>query len=238
MVRVSNDDGVNWSIPKELVAGNIGGRGPSKNKPLELPDGTILAPGSSEQFLSPQSRVQRWEAFVDRSQDAGATWSLVSIPMNYDVLSGAEQFGAEGIIQPSLIYDSGEVIAFLRSTEGFVYRSRSIDAGRQWSLAKPLCVPHNNSGIDAALIGRTIYLVLNPVSDTSGSPSRTPLCVMSSRDRGDTWQLVRTLENTPGEYSYPAVIAVGSSLLLTYTWQRLNIVYCRLQIEDDEVDVF
>jgi predicted neuraminidase len=237
MVRVSTDDGVSWSTPKELVGGNIGGRGPSKNKPVQLPDGTILAPGSSEQFLLPARRIQRWEAFVDRSQDGGTTWSRCAIPMNYEGLRGAAQFGAEGIIQPTLVYNGGEAIAFLRSTEGFVYRSRSVDAGIQWSVAQPLPLPHNNSGIDATLVEGTVYLVLNPVSDTSGSPPRTPLCVMASRDGGDTWQLVETLENAPGEYSYPAVVSRGSSLMLTYTWQRSNIVYSHLLLEGDDLDV-
>ena len=41
-------DGKNWAAPRELVPGdNSGGRGPVKNKPIRLKNGTILAPGST-----------------------------------------------------------------------------------------------------------------------------------------------------------------------------------------------
>lgn len=44
----SEDEGHTFSEPQELVPGDIGGRGPVKNKPIRLSDGTVLAPGSLE----------------------------------------------------------------------------------------------------------------------------------------------------------------------------------------------
>jgi predicted neuraminidase len=44
-----------------------------------------------------------------------------------------------------------------------------------------------------------------------------------SRD-GRTWQAALTLENEPGEYSYPAVIQTRDGHVhLTYTWKRQRI---------------
>lgn len=44
----TSTDGRSWSTPRELVPGdNSGGRGPVKNKPIRLKNGTILAPGST-----------------------------------------------------------------------------------------------------------------------------------------------------------------------------------------------
>ena len=40
----SEDEGHTFSEPQELVPGDIGGRGPVKNKPIRLSDGTVLAP--------------------------------------------------------------------------------------------------------------------------------------------------------------------------------------------------
>jgi hypothetical protein len=37
---VSYDKGESWTTPEELVPGDIGGRGPVKNKPIVLHDGT------------------------------------------------------------------------------------------------------------------------------------------------------------------------------------------------------
>ncbi len=45
---VSTDGCRTWSDPVEMVPGNIGGRGPVRNKCVTLSDGTILAPGSTE----------------------------------------------------------------------------------------------------------------------------------------------------------------------------------------------
>ena len=57
----SEDEGHTFSEPQELVPGDIGGRGPVKNKPIRLSDGTVLAPGSLEGEL--------WDGFVELSKD-------------------------------------------------------------------------------------------------------------------------------------------------------------------------
>ena len=44
----SRDGGRTWTAPAELVRGDVGGRGPVKNKPIRLADGRILAPASIE----------------------------------------------------------------------------------------------------------------------------------------------------------------------------------------------
>jgi len=53
-----------WSQPGELVPGDIGGRGPVKNKLIKLQNGDWLAPASIETNTL-------WVCFVDRSSDQG-----------------------------------------------------------------------------------------------------------------------------------------------------------------------
>ena len=66
-LMTSEDNGKTWSEPCEMVAGDIsGGRGPVRNKPLALSNGTVLAGGSIEKG--------EWTAFVDVSADGCATW--------------------------------------------------------------------------------------------------------------------------------------------------------------------
>jgi predicted neuraminidase len=80
-------------------------------------------------------------------------------------------------------------------------------------------LPNPNSGTDAVTLkdGRHL-IVYNPV--TRG---RTPLKVAISRD-GREWQDVVTLEDEPGEYSYPAIVQTSDGRVhITYTWKRQRV---------------
>lgn len=232
LVIESSDLGETWSAPKELVEGDIGGRGPVRNKPIIGQDGSWLAPASLESDV--------WDAFVDITCDQGQTWTMSSlVPIRHasrpsndggaDQAAQEEQcFQGKGIIQPTL-WESGSGIVhmLLRSTEGYIYRSDSEDAGRTWSPAYSTGVPNNNSGIDlTTLADGTLLLVYNPVSENWGA--RTPLIVSSSSDDGRTWSEELVLESEPGEYSYPAIISQGNDVWITYTWNRERIAYWKL----------
>ena len=81
----------------------------------------------------------------------------------------------------------------------------------------PLANP--SSGTDAVTLkdGRHL-IVYNPVAR-----GRTPLNVAVSRD-GREWKDVITLEDQPGEYSYPAIIQTSDGRVhITYTWKRQRI---------------
>ncbi len=55
------------------------------------------------------------------------------------------------------------------------------------------------------------------------SIARSPLNIAISDDEGENW-LIKTVENRPGEYSYPAVIQTSDGLIhLVYTNRRVNI---------------
>jgi predicted neuraminidase len=54
--------------------------------------------------------------------------------------------------------------------------------------------------------------------------------VFLSEDNGKTFQKALDLEDGEGEFSYPAVIACGDRVYVTYTWNRKNIVCCELKI--------
>ncbi|WP_274649509.1 sialidase family protein [Paenibacillus humicola] len=213
---VSKDGGHTWSEPAELVPGDIGGRGPVRNKPIVLRSGRWLAPASLETKTD-------WDAFVDISDDGGRTWRERAVPLDRGQLKG------KGIIQPTLWEDAAGVHMLLRSTEGFVYRSGSADNGESWTEAHAIDLPNNNSGIDLAAAGDgRLYLVMNPVRGDWAA--RTPLVLQQSEDGGRTWREVLVLEDEPGEYSYPAIIADGGTLHLTYTWRRERIVYWRIDL--------
>ncbi len=61
----SEDDGLTWSEPVKLPDGILG---PIKNQPIQLADGTILSPTSTE------SKTDGWKIQLEISNDFGKTW--------------------------------------------------------------------------------------------------------------------------------------------------------------------
>ncbi|SEO73268.1 exo-alpha-sialidase [Paenibacillus sp. OV219] len=233
-VSCSEDGGISWEKPHELVPGDVGGRGPVRNKPIALLDGTLLAPASVERLDPAVEGKQIWEAFVDISRDNGQTWTKSElVPMDLASYVGADHWFAKGLIQPTLWSSGGEhVHMLLRSTEGWIFRSDSVDNGRTWCLAYKTSLPNNNSGIDVTLMDNgKLALVLNPVAGYATDSPRTPLVVRFSGDNGMTWEDEFILEQEPGEYSYPAIVSKGNELYITYTWNRDRIAFWTLAVD-------
>ncbi|MBW5448515.1 neuraminidase (sialidase) [Cohnella sp. CFH 77786] len=227
----SEDGGESWSEPEELVPGDVGGRGPVRNKPIRLTDGTLLAPASVERRIPDEPGKELWEAFVDISTDNGRTWHRSAyVPMEGSKLVGTVHGPSRGLIQPALWPSGGSrVHMLLRSTEGCLFRSDSEDAGRTWCTAYPAGLPNNNSGIDVARMeDGTLALAMNPVSGYTTDSPRTPLVILLSPDNGMSWTDELVLEDGPGEYSYPAIVSRGSELYVTYTWKRERIAFWKL----------
>lgn len=209
MLKTSTDDGRHWSVAQALPKGVLG---PSKDKPVQLADGSIVSPSSTEQG--------RWRIHFERSVDAGRNWqssSPIDNPHNIDA------------IQPSLLpWSHDQLQAIGRTNQNRVFSTWSHDGGRTWSALALLDVPNPNSGIDAVHLadGRAL-LVYNPT--THGQDwwnGRGELAVAVSHD-GVHWKRVLTLEDqAKAEFSYPAVIQTRDGLVhITYTWKRLRIAH-------------
>lgn len=241
MVMLSQDDGNSWSEPRELVVGDVsGGRGPVRNKPIRLESGRILAGGSTEHGI--------WQAFADISEDEGHTWKksapIAITDLQYetgertaesDIAVSQQSFYGRGVIQPSLWQsDDGHVHMLLRSSEGYIYRADSEDEGGSWTAAHPLELPNNNSGLDLVrLADGRIFLVCNPVAANWGL--RSPLTLFLSEDDGVTWNKLLDLETESAEFSYPAIIADGEELYISYTYKRENIAVVRINLHKNSL---
>lgn len=212
--RTSADGGRTWSPVTYLPAGLLG---PIKNKPLLLSSGELLCGTSVESYRA-------WACWVEISTDGGQTWTKhgpITVPgENY------------GVIQPTLWEAApGRIVMLTRATQriGRVCRATSEDGGRTWAPAQPTTLPNPNSGLDAVRLHEgTVALVYNHT--TTG---RTPLNLAFSQDDGLTWSEPLTLEDQPGEYSYPAIIQTrDGNLHLTYTWRRIRIKHLVLTPEE------
>ena len=117
----------------------------------------------------------------------------------------------------------------MRSDSGFLWRTDSADGGKRWSRAYPTALPNNNSGVDCVKTadGR-VWLVSNP-TDTD---ERSPLTLSVSTDNGVTFNEAAVLEDVPGgEFSYPAIIADGDALYITYTYEREKIAFAEVSLK-------
>lgn len=233
----SVDGGRTWSIPQELVQGDsTGGRGPVRSKVIQAVSGRYLAPNSTERGI--------WTAYADYSDDAGSTWmrsnaiQVSGLENNgertvekSDVEVSEQSFYGRGVIQPTLWESQpGKIHMLLRSTEGRVYRSDSQDNGTTWCSPYPTQLPNNNSGIDLdRLENGWLVLACNPVADNWGA--RSPMSLLLSKDNGNTWEKIVDLDSGTGEFAYPAVLADGMELRVTYTWKRQNIAYWHIRLE-------
>lgn len=204
MVMTSEDEGKTWSEPTRLPDGILG---PIKNKPIQLADGTIISPSSTEH--------DGWRVHFETSTDGGKTWQA-SPAVNDD-----EKIRA---IQPSILqYDNNRLQALGRTRSSGIFQIWSEDGGKTWGEMSLIPLPNPSAGTDAVTLadGRQL-LVYNHNPNYKG---RSPLNVAVSED-GENWQAALVLEDDKGEngYSYPAVIQTSDGKVhIAYTWRRERI---------------
>ena len=214
MMTRSEDGGATWAEPWKLGSDEKLGAlphliGPVKNKPIQLPDGTIVCPSSTEH--------DGWRVHFERTRDFGKTWEVIG-PVN-----DARNFNA---IQPNLqIHEDGRWQVLCRSREGVVAQSWSSDEGVTWSPITATHLPNPNCGTDAiALVGGRQLLVYNHTLKRGPFPSNRSMLNVATSEDGENWMPILTLERSEGEFSYPAVIQSGDGLVhITYTWKRKSI---------------
>ncbi|MDB5325577.1 MAG: putative lipoprotein [Phycisphaerales bacterium] len=250
MVKTSDDAGRTWSDATRLRDGIYG---PIKNKPIELPDGTIISPCSVEKIEDADDdglRAARaaaannpvtamaagpidvpprrpgpagWFAYFEISTDGGQTWTATD-----EIRPPGGPDAAIRAIQPSvLIHSPTHLQSIGRTKSKRLFTVESNDAGRTWGKMTLLDLPNCNSGTDAVTLADARHLVVYNHSDTE--KVRYPLNVAISGD-GHRWEAAAVLDiEPPGQYSYPAVIqGRDGTVHIAYTWKRQKMKYVAL----------
>jgi predicted neuraminidase len=204
MVMTSEDGGHSWSKAERLPEGILG---PIKNKPVQLADGTIISPTSTEH--------DGWRVHFETSTDGGKTWTASP------AVNDGEKIRA---IQPSILqYDNNRLQAIGRTRSDGVFQIWSEDGGKTWGEMSLTTLPNPSSGTDAVTLadGRQL-LVYN--HNPHYKVGRSPLNVALSKD-GENWEAALVLEDEPkNQYSYPAVIQTANGKVhVAYTWRRERI---------------
>jgi predicted neuraminidase len=216
MMKTSTDGGATWSDSRRLPDGFLG---PIKNKPVQLANGEIVCPSSTE--------GNGWKLYLETTPDLGATWKKTG-PLN-----DGRQIGA---IQPSILFHSDgrwQMLARDRRKAGFIWSAWSPNAGKTWTELEPTALPNPSSGIDAVTLtdGRQL-LVYNHTqrTETLGFGGSRSMLNVAISDDGTHWKAALLLENAPGEYSYPAVIQSRDGRVhITYTWKRERIKHVTVE---------
>ena len=205
MVKISYDNGVTWQRPRKLFSAGI--YGPSRNKPVELLDGTILCGSSTES--------DGWLVHMERTKDVMKDWTRTPR------LNSSMDWRA---IQPTILpWEDGSIQILCRTKQGKISQSWSYDKSMTWTRMRGTDLPNPNSAIDAVVMRDGTGVLVYNHSDTT----RNVLNVATSKD-GKRWDAVMVLENEPGkpdsEFSYPAIIQTADKMLhVTYSWNRQGI---------------
>ena len=200
MLIRSDDAGQTWSKPERLPDEIAG---PIKNKPFLLDDGRLLCPSSTED--------KGWRVHMEWTSDAGKTWERTPA-LNTGLVAGA--------IQPTIFRHGDKLQMLCRNRlPTTILQSWSDDGGKTWTDLAPTDLPHPGSGIDGVTLADGKHLLVYNHTHRGRSPLNLALS-----DDGKTWQAALVLENTPGEYSYPAIIQTADGLVhITYTWKRQRV---------------
>jgi predicted neuraminidase len=205
----SSDGGRNWSKREKLPDPYLG---PVKNKPLRMKDDTLVCGSSSEH--------DGWRLHFELYDPSGKPLAVVEPQENREEPQA---------IQPGLLkLKDDTIVALCRPRKaGGIVETRSKDGGHSWSHGTRIAVPNPGSGIDAVTLadGRHLLVYNHTLA------GRSPLNIALAADDKLAWQAAVELENTPGEYSYPAIIQTADEMVhVTYTWHRTKIRHVAIDL--------
>ena len=176
----STDGGRTWSEP---VFPSLAGmpftdtEGPA-DAPVLLPDGTLLLPLIG---YNVRGDIENHAAVLLSSKDQGRTWQYLSTIAD-DPGGKLGRFHEPGLVR----LQSGNLVAAMRNSSGYVWIARSSDNGRTWTKAEPSPMTGHPADLIELSDGRLLctYGLREPYHSTPGGVRAT-----FSHDGGVTWKV-------------------------------------------------
>lgn len=186
--RWSDDDGHTWSPPQFIVAENAPDyRGMSAMRMCETDDGTWLL-GTHCCAVTNNDRYSGCRQSLLVSRNQGRSWRLEPDGGGWTIPGGRLHEGRP------INLGNGEILMLIRSSEGHLWETRSLDHGTTWNQPRPttlkhleappmlfqldtetlICFIHNRANCD------------NPAHQFSHE-IRAELWFVTSTDRGHSW---------------------------------------------------
>lgn len=215
--------GGNWSPPVKMPAHHKYEVG-KIHIGMTLADGTLLMPYSWDVLLEKGEAVagegkMLLKSGVLRSRDGGKTWTPGG-DMFVEVAEKKSARGTGGVCEPAMVLlPGGEIFALVRTSDSWLYQSRSRDGGLTWDTPKPSPLAGHNS--PAALWRLRDSGDVLAVWDNSPL-NRWPLSAAISTDGCQTWSQPRTLAYMPGfQSAYPSATQAADGTLIAVWFQML-----------------
>lgn len=219
MVRYSSDEGKTWSPPQQCITDRTGYIILVNDRVIQLQDGRLIMP-----------IYYRGSCYSYYSDNNGRNWTLGSAVPNPDGVVNQEP----GVVEMK----NGEIFMFMRTDAPNLYVSYSKDRGLSWSAAKKsniISATQSPASVGKFPNSGDLLLVWNNnnAANSTEKSNRTPLNMAVSSDNGQTWKLIKTLENySAGSYCYTAIHFVDKYVLLGYfDWLTKGITIKKIKNE-------
>lgn len=220
-VRISEDSGASWSLPRRAPV-------TSPHGPLVLPDEAVLPDGRALLYLGKvfnHDRDRNIRAY--RSEDLGQSWQpLGTVPLYPHTV--ADQYHEPHALR----LPGGRLLGLIRIQEAAgaiplakagvptfsMMQATSDDGGRTWTTAQPLgfhgSPPHlmvHSTGVVVAVYGYRE----RPYGQRA----------MVSYDGGDTWDAgyILRADGPDGDLGYPASVELADGQVFTVYYQKRGV---------------
>jgi predicted neuraminidase len=213
VLRISNDEGKSWSDPIEIIPKEeVGYYVLNNDRVVQLSNGRLIAPVARHNAPDYKEYTGYGDIMVYLSDDHGRSWRRNSMVLKPNsTLSGDSVMLQEpGVVE----LKDNRLMMFMRTDQHVQYITWSTDQGETWLPVRPGNIPSPRSPASIERIPQTgdLLLVWN---NNPKDHKRTPYNVAISRDEGETWNSIKTLEDDPhGWYCYTAIHFGGDYVLL------------------------
>jgi predicted neuraminidase len=209
IMRISTDEAETWSDSMECID-EPGYYVMNNDRAVQIQNGRIILPFALHK--TPETEWnERGKIICYYSDDIGKTWQKsVHVPNPNNVI-----LQEPGIIE----LKTGNLMMFCRTNAGSQYLSFSTDSGQNWSAVQSsnITSPMSPASIERIPSTGDLLLVWNNTFDSTSNRGgkRTPFNIAISKDDGENWENIKTLEDDPnGWYCYTAIEFINNSVLI------------------------
>ncbi|PQO34543.1 exo-alpha-sialidase [Bremerella cremea] len=218
-MRISTDEGKTWGEPVTVIGEkDLGYYILNNDRAVQLSNGRLVLPVAQHVGPGMPKRNNAAAILVYYSDDAGETWQRSEYAARPPKRNGQDVISQEpGVVE----LKDGRLMMWIRTNAGSQFVTFSRDKGDTWSQLKPsdMKSPLAPATIERIPTTGDLLLIWNDHSEIPDAlkGKRTPLCSAISKDDGQTWTNVKTLEDNPhGWYCYIALDFIEGNAVMAY----------------------